>query len=312
MKTLLFIKRRPAMKRTYISTILLLPVAALYFCVASASSAATLEVEPGSSLYYSDEGTGTPILFVPGWTMTSEVFVKQQAAFTNTHRVIVLDPRGQGRSSKNSSQYTYIQQGNDIDKLVQHLGVDKIVLVGWSYGCLATYAYVRNHGLGKISRYVGIDQSPYPLDIKGGASWNEGPLTDTRDSFNGLNYGRAEFTAAFAQWMVKRKLKPAELRWLTEMMESTPTGIAVQLAADALFSDYRPELEKLSQEIPTLHVLGEEDAATARPWLEENTPKAKVEVLGKHMMFWEDSQAFNKVFSDFLSRSKNEETRKKK
>jgi hypothetical protein len=39
-------------------------------CVASASSAATLEVEPGSSLYYSDEGKGTPILFVPGWIMT--------------------------------------------------------------------------------------------------------------------------------------------------------------------------------------------------------------------------------------------------
>jgi non-heme chloroperoxidase len=46
-------------------------------CVASASSAATLEVEPGSNLYYSDQGKGTPILFVPGWTMSSDVFVKQ-------------------------------------------------------------------------------------------------------------------------------------------------------------------------------------------------------------------------------------------
>ena len=101
-------------------------------CVASASSAATLEVETGSSIYYSDEGKGTPILFVPGWTMTSEVFVRQQAAFANTYRVIVLDPRGQGRSSKNGAQYTYIQQGNDIDKLVQHLRVGKFVLVGWS------------------------------------------------------------------------------------------------------------------------------------------------------------------------------------
>ena len=105
--------------------------------------------------------------------------------------------------------------------------------------------------------------------------------------------------------MVKRKLTPAELRWLTEMAESTPTGIAVQLASDALFSDYRPELEKLSQEIPTLHVLGEDDAATAKPWLEENAPKAEVEVLGGHIMFWEDSEAFNKIFADFLSRSQN-------
>jgi non-heme chloroperoxidase len=278
----------------------------LLACVASASSAATLEVEPGISLYYSDDGKGTPIIFVPGWTMSSEVFVKQQAAFAKTHRVIVVDPRGQGRSSKDGTQYTYIQQGHDIDKLIQHLGVDKFVLVGWSYGCLASYAYVRNYGLGKISRFVCIDQSPYPLDLDGGPKWNEGPLTDTRDSFNGLNYGRAEFTAGFAQWMVKRKLTLAELRWLTEMMESTPMGIAVQLAADALFSDYRPELEKLSHEVPTLHVLGEEDAATARPWLEKNAPKASVEILGRHMMFWEESEAFNRIFSDFLGRSKNE------
>jgi hypothetical protein len=39
--------------------------------VASASIAASLEVEPGSSLYYSDEGKATPIVLVPGWTITS-------------------------------------------------------------------------------------------------------------------------------------------------------------------------------------------------------------------------------------------------
>ena len=122
---------------------------------------------------------------------------------------------------------------------------------------------------------------------------------------------RAEFTAGFAQWMVKRKLTPAELRWITGIMKSTPTGIAVQLAADALFSDYRPELEKLSQEVPTLHVLGEEDVATAKPWLEENAPKARIEVLGRHMMFWEDSEAFNKIFLGFVNRSKDEETGKR-
>ena len=63
--------------------------------------ASTLEVDPESSIYDSDEGKGTPIIFVPGWTMSSEVFVRQQAAFARTHRVIVVDPRGQGRSSKN-------------------------------------------------------------------------------------------------------------------------------------------------------------------------------------------------------------------
>jgi non-heme chloroperoxidase len=70
----------------------------------------------------------------------------------------------------------------------------------------------------------------------------------------------------------------------------------------AIFSDYRPELEKLSQEVPTLYILGEEDVATAKPWLEKNAPKAKIEVLGRHMMFWGDSEAFNEILSDFLGR----------
>jgi non-heme chloroperoxidase len=70
----------------------------------------------------------------------------------------------------------------------------------------------------------------------------------------------------------------------------------------AIFSDYRPELEKLSQEVPTLYILGEEDVATAKPWLEKNAPKAKIEVLGRHMMFWGDSEAFNEILWDFLGR----------
>jgi non-heme chloroperoxidase len=42
------------------------------------------------------------------------------------------------------------------------------------------------------------------------------------------------------------------------------------------------------------------------PWLEKNAPKAQIEVLGRHMMFWEDSEAFNKILSDFLSREATE------
>ena len=93
---------------------------------------------------------------------------------------------------------------------------------------------------------------------------------------------------------------------LTRKVREPVAGIAIQLAVDALFSDYRPEAEKLIQEVPSLHVLGEEGVATAKPWLKKNAPKAQIEVLGRHMMFWEDSEAFNKILSDFLSREATE------
>jgi hypothetical protein len=45
-------------------------------------------------------------------------------------------------------------------------------------------------------------------------------------------------------------------------------------------------------------------------WIIQNAPKAKIEVLGRHMMFWEDSEAFNKIFSEFIYQSHTEERRK--
>ena len=51
-----------------------------------------LEIEPGVELYYVDRGQGTPLIFVPGWTFTHEVFVHQIEHFAKTHRVIAFDP----------------------------------------------------------------------------------------------------------------------------------------------------------------------------------------------------------------------------
>ena len=57
-----------------------------------------LEVDPGVAIYYEDEGEGTPLVLVPGWTFTTKVFDRQFAAFSGRHRVISFDPRSQGRS----------------------------------------------------------------------------------------------------------------------------------------------------------------------------------------------------------------------
>ena len=59
-----------------------------------------VEVAPQVKIYYESSGQGDPLLFVPGWMMTAGVWKEQVAAFSKTHRVIVMDPRGQGNSSK--------------------------------------------------------------------------------------------------------------------------------------------------------------------------------------------------------------------
>jgi pimeloyl-ACP methyl ester carboxylesterase len=93
-----------------------------------------IEVEPGVELYYEDYGQGTPLLFVPGWTFTGEVFEHQVAHFAATHRVIVVDPRGQGRSSVTLHGNDYATHGADLAKLIKALELRDVVLVGWSFG----------------------------------------------------------------------------------------------------------------------------------------------------------------------------------
>ena len=83
-----------------------------------------VEVEPGVEIYYEERGTGTPILIVPGWTFTTEVFVHQLEQLSEKYRVIVIDPRSQGRSSITMHGNDYTTHAADLAKVIKALGFD--------------------------------------------------------------------------------------------------------------------------------------------------------------------------------------------
>ena len=59
-----------------------------------------VEVAPGVEMFYQEKGSGQVLLFIPGWTFASEIFVKQFEGLSGSYRVIAIDPRSQGRSTK--------------------------------------------------------------------------------------------------------------------------------------------------------------------------------------------------------------------
>lgn len=54
----------------------------------------------GLTLNVTDEGSGTPLVFVHGVMMRGRFFDRQVPYFSQHHRVIVPDLRGHGRSEK--------------------------------------------------------------------------------------------------------------------------------------------------------------------------------------------------------------------
>ncbi|WP_067724875.1 alpha/beta fold hydrolase [Oceanobacillus damuensis] len=87
-----------------------------------------------SSLYYSVKGSGTPILFIHPPVLTSANFHYQREELSRYFQVITFDIRGHGKSPHSSQTITYPLIARDMEKILDHLGIEKAFLCGYSTG----------------------------------------------------------------------------------------------------------------------------------------------------------------------------------
>jgi proline iminopeptidase len=65
--------------------------------------------------------------------------------FADTHQVIYLDHRGNGRSGGEAADWTLAQWGDDIAGFCAALGIDKPVVYGLSFGGMVAMSYAARH-----------------------------------------------------------------------------------------------------------------------------------------------------------------------
>lgn len=87
-----------------------------------------------TSLHYTVKGEGTPIIFIHPPLLTSANFVYQLEGLSKTYKVITFDIRGHGRSGASERTITYPLIVEDIECLMDHLGVEKAYIGGYSTG----------------------------------------------------------------------------------------------------------------------------------------------------------------------------------
>lgn len=88
----------------------------------------------GIQLYYATAGEGEPVVLLHGGLANSDYWGKQVAALAKHHKVIVVDSRGHGRSTRDSRPYSYDLMSDDVVALLDHLKIAKADIVGWSDG----------------------------------------------------------------------------------------------------------------------------------------------------------------------------------
>ncbi len=97
----------------------------------------------GTELYYVTQGQGQPILFMHGGLGADHAyFLPFFEQLTDDYQLIYYDHRGNGRSQVDSLEgVTHATWADDADALREHLGYEKIILLGHSYGGFLAQEY---------------------------------------------------------------------------------------------------------------------------------------------------------------------------
>lgn len=88
----------------------------------------------GTVLHYQVHGKGTPIVFIHPPLLTSANFRYQQVQLASEFSVITFDIRGHGKSAASQAPLTYALIVEDIKQLLDHLGIRKAFVCGYSTG----------------------------------------------------------------------------------------------------------------------------------------------------------------------------------
>lgn len=114
-------------------------------------------------IYYEEHGQGLPLIMILGLGQDTATWGFQISEFSKQFRVIVLDNRDSGKSSRCSEIYTTEMMARDTLGLMDYLGIERTHLLGTSMG-------------GMIAQHVALMASErvISLILVSTTSWGEG------------------------------------------------------------------------------------------------------------------------------------------
>jgi pimeloyl-ACP methyl ester carboxylesterase len=88
----------------------------------------------GVEISYAEYGAGQPVILLHAGLANSNYWGNLIPALSPHYRVIVMDSRGHGRSTRDSRPYSYDLMASDALGLMNYVKIQKADIVGWSDG----------------------------------------------------------------------------------------------------------------------------------------------------------------------------------
>jgi pimeloyl-ACP methyl ester carboxylesterase len=108
------------------------------------------------------------VVLLHGGLSNSEHWANQIAPLARTHRLILIDSRGHGRSSRDDRPYSYELMASDVIAVMDILKLQKAAVVGWSDGAIIGLVLALKHP-DRLTRVFAFaaNMDPSGVDIGG-------------------------------------------------------------------------------------------------------------------------------------------------
>jgi len=257
-----------------------------------------IEVESFVNLHITDAGEGRPIVLIPGWPLSDEMYEYQYNDLMNSHfRVIGITLRGFGKSSKPYTAYNYDVHALDIKRVLDKLDVKDAILCGFSMGGAIAVSYLSLYGSSRVSKLVLAGAAAPIWTQREDFPYN---LTQSAvDDLIALNYkDRPLLLANFAKIFsaTETSLNKGISKWLNGMGLVASAHATAQCLYALRDTDLRNDLKKI--DIPTLIMHGKKDKICSFDLAEQSKKLLSDARLiafehSGHSLFLEETRKFN-------------------
>ena len=104
-----------------------------------------LDLEDGARIYYEVHGEGEPLIFLHGIMMNTMSWLAFIPELSKRFKLILVDFRDQGQSSRMQEQYGQDIHIGDVVSLLDELNIPKLHLMGLSYGGQVALRFALQH-----------------------------------------------------------------------------------------------------------------------------------------------------------------------
>lgn len=262
-------------------------------------------------LHYEDVGFGKPVVLIHGWPLSGRSWEKQVPALVKAgYRVITYDRRGFGRSSQPWNGYEYNTFAADLHKLLEHLDIYDVTLVGFSMGGGEVARYIGNYGSDRVSKAVLAGAVPpylYKTTDNPDGGFDDIAIKGLQDGVKGDRLSFLDtFTTSFFTSGDRTNLVSQEFRLFNRDIAAfaSPKGTLDCIAAFSQ-TDFRGDLDKF--DLPTLILHGDADAIVpieiSGQKAYERIPNSQLVVIkgGPHGFNVTHAEEFNTALIQFLN-----------